>query len=455
MSFTAVPKILFETPVQNRHRNILAGLTVVLIVGACFLQGAWFFKPTRGKLQDRRFHWGDSDVTKLHYFLMTEGSMEVDRSKLLPSSTAVSKEVIQDGVPTISLVADHGGLYSRERGIVAHPFERGLRWERWASLSYFEGGRLKYETPAGLRIHGGKSRNGPIKSFAVLFRRTYSGHPRAEAAVFWDGQSPAIERLVLSNTDKSNRFLNALALEIADRAGCIASRSQPVRVFLNGERMGCGYFAMEHQSREFLRDRFGHDDFEWVRLKNENDERLSFKFDWLQFWLKTWPDEVTLEGVSKRFDLDNLCAWVFAVTLCDTRDEDQGGYFLDLRDPQAVWRSLVWDLDGSFNHGNPNWTEKFYIDQLKGFRGRLFLKLCQNDPDFRAYYRHFVEQKLKGSTSPDAIRGLIEKYRRIARSDVFADRQDQLLDLLDETERFVLHRAEMYLTWLNHFYRSL
>lgn len=448
-----MPKISFETPAQTRHRGWLAGLAVAGIVAGGFLQGTAALAPVRAKLQERQFRVGEQDVTKLHYLLLHHGELPNSKLTGLPSSTAVPPEFLRDGLPTISLVSDEAGLYSPDFGIIANGWEKGRRWERATFLSYFENGELRYETPAGLRVHGGQSRGGDIKSFALIFRRTYSGAPRAQRGVFFDGQSDAIQRLVLSNTDKPKRFLNALALDIADRVGCLTSRSQPVRVFLNGERIESGYFALEHQSREFLRHRFGHDDFQWVRLKGNSPPSL--KFDLLESWVNVWRHGVNLESAAERFDLDDLCAWVFAVTLCHTTDEDQGGYFLDEHRPEALWRTLVWDMDGSFNHGKRVKKQKFDMERLRGFRARLFRRLCENDPAFRVRFRAFAEGVLNERMNAAARRELVEKYRRLLATDIFVHERKDLTGKLDEAERFLNARAEMYLGELDRYYASL
>jgi hypothetical protein len=307
---------------------------------------------------------------------------------------------------------------------------------------------LEYETPAGLRLHGGRSRKGSIKSYQLVFRRSYAGFPRSKPGVFFDGTSEPYLRLVLINTSKVQRFLNPLALEIAERAGCLTSKSQPVRLFLNGAPAPCGYFLLEHQSREFLLTRFGHDKFEWVRLKGEHRDSPAFAD--LEKWVKQSPAPLTMAAAAQRFDLSDLCAWVLAISLCGTTDSDQGGYFRDQSDPQAKWRSVAWDMDGSFNHGDPVHDITVRFDRVKGFRARLFNRLSAEDPAFRAHFHGFARRFLEQDFNAEQRGALIEKYRRMARSDIFPKTENNLY-CLDNTERFLTERAQRYFTDYNKF----
>lgn len=450
MFSTAVPRISFERQVVAGRPSIAIALVSLALVaaGACIQNWAGF-SPLKQKLQKRDFAIGVEDFTKLHGLLASQGELDARQQRPLPS-TLVAAGLIRDGHPTFSIVVDEADLHSPDTGIFPNALEKGRHWEREASISYFEDGVLRYETPAGLRVHGGSSRRGKIKSFALTFRRTYAGTPRAQPGVFFAGKSPAVQRIVLSNTAQVKRFLNPLALDIATAIGCETSRSQPARVILNGKVVNSGYFLLEHQSREFLRHRYGHDDFEWVRLKGES--RPSLSLDLLSAWIKTKPDNITMEKLARKFDIEDLCAWMFAVTFCATLDEDQGGYYKDYTNPDDVWHSLAWDMDGSFFHGEPVDRQDVDFDRVRGLRGRIFRRLCETDAGFRAHFEAFAKDRLAGPVAPAAIQALVEKYRAYARSDVFKSKRPALLRALDETERFLLARRGIYLEDLRKFY---
>lgn len=440
MSSTAVPKISFERwPGDQRFAGWRA-LAAAAVVGAGALVSSWpGFDFTRLHLQKRGFTLGEQDATKLHSILLQSQSMEIANEGHLPSSDAMPPLFIADGLPSISIATDPDGLTSRRDGIFSNTTERGRKWERAATVSYFQDGELRYETPVGIRLHGGKSRKGPYKSLQLVFRRSYAGFPRSTPGVFFEGTSEPYLRLVVSNTTKVQRFLNPLALEIAESAGCITSKSQPVRLVINGDAMRCGYFLIEHQSREFLRTRFGHDKFEWIRLKGAH--RPSPQYDALYEWVKRNPGPITMANAQARFDLHDLCAWVMVIAWCGTTDNDQGGFFRDQRVENAPWRCVAWDLDGSFDHGDDESGGAVDFSRIKGLRAHLFNRLCAEDPQFPAYFREFARQYLEETFPLPEREKLFAKYRAIAQTATFSDESARTLRSLENTQQYLNRRA--------------
>lgn len=423
-----------------------------MLAAACLFAGWSRLAPLRTRLQTTGFHFGEHDVTKLHYLLLQRGFLEVKKSAPFASTNAMPAEALRGGLPTISIACPPEDLYSPERGILTHPTEGGRDWERRATFSYFEKDELRYEAHVGLRLHGGRSRTETIQSLQLVFRRSYQGTPRAAPGIFFDGQSAEVQRIALINTVLGPRFLNAMAQEIAASVGCTTSRFQPVRVLLNGERIPSGFWLFEHQSREFLKTRYGHDDFEWVRLKARKGEGRPPAFDDLWNWANSKRTAISLQSVAEHYDLDDLCAWNFAITFCGTRDEEQGGYFKDKRDPHAVWSSLTWDMDGSFNRGVAGEKHRFDFHSRKGLRRRLFRRLCDSDPAFRVHYREFAVRMLRERVSPGQIRALTGKYRELLTTDVFAPNRPTLLPALATAEAYLLERHRRYLEELDRFF---
>lgn len=421
----------------------------------CSLEGWSALAPLRARLQMSSFRLGEQDATKLHSLLLQDGQIDVQRPAALASTSALPASALEDRIPTISIACSHDDLYSPEHGIIPNAIKTGRDWERRATFSYFENDVLCYEANAGLRIHGGSSREEPLKSFQLVFRRSYEGSPRAKPGVFFDGQSPAMQRIALINTSVGPRFLNGMAQEIAASVGCTTSRFQPVRVFLNGQRIPSGYFLFEHQSREFLKARHGHDDFWWVRLKAAGAKPRSGAFGEMWEWANSKTTSITMQGVAERYDLDDLCAWMFAITFCGTRDEEQGGYYKDKRDPHAVWSSLTWDMDGSFNRGRAGEAQRFDFSSRKGLRHRMFRRLCISDPAFRIHYREFSARMLQDRVSPGQIRALAAKYRAWAGTEIFAPNRRTLLPALDTAEAGLLDRHDRYLDELDRFFATL
>lgn len=407
---------------------VLLALALLLAAGFALERHPSLSKG-RSALQKREIEVGENGVRKLHSVLMNDGHLKIkyrrnedgtvsrtlawkdeDAGVPAPSTTAVNPEILRDGLTTVSLFTDEVNLYHPETGILEHPKKKGSEWERFGYFSYFVKGELKYEAPVGLRVHGGNSRGWPVKGFAVSFRRGY-GVNSSPPGIFFNGTSEPYRRIVLSNTWRERRVGNFVAMEIAEKIGCTVSKTEPVRVLLNGRQIDSTYYLVEHQSRTFLENHFGDGDYLWHRLKGKN--RFIPEFEELTKWIKNKKDKKTLEEASEHFDLKDLCAWIMAISFCDTDDSDQGGYFLDRRSGDSRWRSLTWDLDCSFMGRASKRYRIPFSDKPKGLRARLFNSLLHDDPAFRDYYIAFATEALNHRVTPDVLKALVQKYRDI------------------------------------------
>ena len=106
----------------------------------------------------------------------------------MPSSTVVPPEDVTRGLPLLSIHVDEAELHDPDTGIIANAGGRGRAWERRATVSYYQEGRLRFAGGAGIRIHGGLTRLvASRKSFRLYFRREY-GADRLWAGVLFNGR---------------------------------------------------------------------------------------------------------------------------------------------------------------------------------------------------------------------------------------------------------------------------
>src|SRR5690606_24556313 len=94
----------------------------------------------------------------------------------MPSTTVLEPQARHSTLPLISVVVDPDDLYDRDSGLIANYDRRGRSGERPAYATYIRDGEIVWATGAGLRVHGGKSRTLPSKSFRLHFRKIY-GQP--------------------------------------------------------------------------------------------------------------------------------------------------------------------------------------------------------------------------------------------------------------------------------------
>ncbi|QIF04166.1 CotH kinase family protein [Roseimicrobium sp. ORNL1] len=380
-------------------------------------------------------------------------------AKDIPPSTALlpTQGEIAPGITVISIVCRSGDLYHEESGILANKEEAGREWERPAWLTAQLGGRVLVESPVGLRVHGGFNRKTPQTSFRLVFRSSHGGHDAAPAGLFFGGDAPASSEFVLTNASHPSRFKGALATEIASLTGCHTSQCTPAVVYLNGTRVPAPYFIYQRQSDEFVKQRFGLADVDWVRLKSRRPNENENYIVWRK-WIRRERNPISMAEEAARFDLEELSAWVLAMTFTATSDNNQGGYFRDRASPDAVWRTLTWDMDQSFNNTTQvvegkriNFCEQPF-EAIIGDRSRLFFRLIEGSSEYRDYFRQFVRQKLETCLTDEKLMPLMDRYVSIARMQ--PDKAPQLLDELAQCREFLATRRNTYLQYVEQRLRE-
>ena len=378
----------------------------------------------------RRARWGFLIACPLIFFAL--GRL-IDTGRLFPRlriavqrpagafpSTMVIPEVeILHGVPLLSVYVDRLDLYDPERGLLANRHETGREWERPASMSYFDKGRLLFATGAGIRIHGGGDRLLREKqSFRLYFRRQY-GVDRFRRDLLFDATTEPLSRLVLDRDEQTElgtvwHFINPLAYDIARRIGSVTVQTKPVRLFLNGESQGV-YVVSEHLSDEFFRSRFGHADFsQGSRAEEEVDA-----------WLKQ-RRRLTMATVADVIDLDNLTRWFLSALFCATFDSLQRAPTRDLRDPTARVFWINWDMDGSFASRKDDtlpWDFNGFEEILEStevpprrateFRPWLLSALLVDNKAYRTYFKRIFVEVMNHRLTPNFLTERFEYYREI------------------------------------------
>ncbi len=375
----------------------------------------------------------------------------VPSTALLP---AVDK-TLPPGVTEVSLVCDSDDLFGAERGIVTHPMMRGHDSERLTWLSARLGNDLFVESPMGLRVHGGLSRQIPVKSFAMVFRKDYCGTNLSPPGLFFGPETPPARQFLLIGASHTDRYLGALATDIADLFGCKISKHAPALLYLNGTRIDAPYFVCEQQSEEFVKSHFGLQNFDWVRLKDRATEEIP-TYKALDKWTRKMSARMTFKEASARFNLEDLCTWVLAMSFTVTVDNNQGGFYRDRDDPNATWQSLVWDMDGAFKRGfeGDAARAKMFADDpfqwvLLGLRARLFKRLMAESPEFREYFREFAHQKVTQKLPREKLMALADRYLLIAK--LQPKLEPVLTPVLQSAREFLATRNEAFLAYVDRY----
>lgn len=375
----------------------------------------------------------------------------------MPSTSVLDQEAKNSGLPIVSLSIDPDYLLDADSGLLPNFSERGRSWERPAYISYFENKKLRLASGAGLRVHGEKSRAAPLKSFRVHFRELY-GRPDVPSEIFFDGESGMLHSVIV-HADVRNgigahsslfwHFMNPIAYELAREIGCITPNTKVVKFYINGVYQG-PYVLTEHISADFLKRRFGHDDFVVARMKwsqplggsglLQGNPQLLEEY---RSWPSSVPVPLTVSAVEEVIDLEGLTNWIISVLFVGATDPFQGAVILDETDPNARWQFINWDMDHAFmdlyNQVQPDWeidnfTGVSAIFESKHPRAIVFNRLRQESPEYRKMFLSRFVEVLNHILTAEEVSAIIERYKKVARQ--FEMNDTLFLEKIEEFTRF-------------------
>jgi len=350
----------------------------------------------------------------------------------IPSTLIINKDHHQEGWPLLSITVDENDLFHPERGIIANYSGRGRQWERLAYVSYFEKGKLLFATAAGLRLHGGYTRNPPKhwkkrnRSFRLYFRDEYGADQFKPGLLFNAGSEP-IKHLVVHNVMHwQRRYTNSIAFAIAREIGCVMPETRVTQFFLNGKPQGY-YYLSEHLNKNQWTAHMGHDNFAFFRSRGGGDKETLKDYRKLEAWVRNPRVKMTMKEANRYIDVDNftrhLLSWVF----CGTTDQVQGTAVLDRNQPGARWFWINWDMDQSFHDFETGKGKRKPWDQpglvlaaglnqewMKSFtRPVLFRRLLKESPAYRQYFVRLSMDLLNHRLTPDFLNSLIDYYEKL------------------------------------------
>lgn len=386
------------------------------------------------------------------------------------SALGVPKDRVASGEPIIALALNPEDLAELE----ANYDGRGRKWERKASLAFFEDGRLQLTSWVGVRIHGGFSRRSPIgRSYRVYFRNEH-GLDHLPRSIYDPGGARAVRTVVVHDDELATgqgreerlrwQFLNSLAYDTARQLGLLAPRTKPVAFYLNGSLKGLD-FLVERVDRDFLVSHFGHDDFVLARKKYVHvtygpQEQLDEFLEWLHS-----KEPMTIERAAERVDLENLTNWFVLHLVSANRDAAQGPLLKDLRHPDAKWFWIPWDYDRSFGAGlrrrplTPGDHDSFAeMRRNRVHHGRdggglrfgprltLVWRLVEESPEFRRLAADRLHFALDHQVTPEFFEERLRHYRAIAeRNEIPTDFFEPMTAFVEQRPDALRHLAARYL----------
>ncbi len=368
--------------------------------------GAWLYEPNPAWVED----WSRGE--------------ELPRSEFDPAW-------LRSGLPLVALDVDAADL----AGLLDQPKGRGKEWERPAAMAFYRDGHPVCAGRVGVRLHGGRSRMpGHAHSYRVYLRDEYG--PAAFSPA-WIGGAPGrkLRRFVV-RADWPDRypFAGLLAFDVAERLGCTVPRTQPAMLVLNGQLQTNVYHLSEHVGRAAWADRLGHKDFLMFIYKGQSEESAATVYGELGRRIVWEP--LDPENLEREVDLDNLCAYVFAVAYAGVTDGFQGAAIKNLRDDPPRWAWVNWDMDHGFWDFNgdplqrPAWEQESwelvykrksdrnyaYWRRYGDMRALLFARMMDEVPAFRERFLRFATDSLNHRLTDAFLAERIGRYAELARA---------------------------------------
>ncbi len=290
-------------------------------------------------------------------------------SKIYTKTFFVDSTIFEKyNLPIISIITEENNLFDNDSGIYVHGihfnennpqysgncFQRGDDWEKPVHIEYYEkNGILGFSQNAGIRIHGGKTRQASQKSLRLYSREEY-GEKYFNYKLLPQKENNKYKRFLLRTTLGSwthTIISDVLAHEIVRDLDIEYQDYQPVVVFINGEYWGVHTLRDRIDERyiaylydfdnddivmgadenykaliEFIEsnDLFFDDNYEYVKTQMDMSNYIDYQISEMFFANYDWP-------------ANNIEIWRNKVT-------------------ESKWRWIFYDIDAGFKSYNYNYN---------------------------------------------------------------------------------------------------
>ena len=364
-----------------------------------------------------------------------------------------------DTLETVTIVTTPENLWDYYTGIYetgprassTFPYENAnyyYRWEKEATVSFFDKEGGGFSESCGLRIFGGLSRALPKKSFAVFFRSAY-GNGQLNYQLFEDDELSVYEALVLRNTGQDYHYSSmrdAMITEMAhDMLGIDVQNYRPVVVYLNGEYWGL-YFIREKLNENYVAGHYNvsSDEAEVAVANGRTSESYMALVDYASGHdLKI--DE-HYKHVCSLMDVENYADYIVAQIIIANTDNGNIRFFTY---EGGKWRWIMYDVDHAFRASYYN-TVADHLDPGgtgggNNFSTRLINALLKN-PEFKKMFLTKMAWQMNNVWTPENVAAYVEKFKGMIENDIQRDRTrwdksyDQWVSSVESLNKFIVAR---------------
>ncbi|MDC0286349.1 lamin tail domain-containing protein [Akkermansiaceae bacterium] len=315
------------------------------------------------------------------------------------------------GLPVVSLSFEQDTVLGR-RGIYENPDDKGRGSEREIHFEYFNPANPddSVHEPAGLRIHGGNSRQHPKKPLRIYFRDDY-GDSRLEHEVFPNSPVKSFKSLLLRGGGHDawtfdsrwreasfvrNQFLHKLQREM----GQPSPYGRHVNVFLNGQYWGL-YELQEFPHEHYNADHHGGDPEDWDVVKHGQEVEAGSRTAWdalIDLAESGINSSNDYAAIQEYLDLENFADAM--IQRIWASDEDWlSPFFLNGRDISTFSDDKNWYV----GRKNRNGTTKFFF-----YNWDAEMSMGIPFSDLQTFENDF--SRIKNARSPGIIYDALRRY---------------------------------------------
>lgn len=319
----------------------------------------------------------------------------------------------------------------------ANYHQRGVEWERPASIELIEMDGGYHSQDIGLRMHGGGSRAQPQKSFRLYARNSY-GDSRFNYDMFQNGET-GFNRLVLRNSGQDfftrpTMFVDALSQTLVSHYSFETQAYRPFAVYINGEYWGIKNLR-ERFDRHYLERKYGVSEQEIDLLTNVG-EVVEGSSDYYNAVLDSLEQNHIenlggLEFIERHFDLQNFAefyaAQIYFVNIDWPGNNNDYWRYTGSPEPRGSirdgrFRWMMYDLDFGFAHFSTTDYDNNLFDHLmttenitwsNPTRATLLFRSFIQNRDFLEYYVNTQLDMLNTSLNEDRVAGVVRAFRTV------------------------------------------
>ena len=314
-------------------------------------------------------------------------------------------------------------------------YSRGAEWEREASVTFFEKGKVVLEQNIGIRLKGASTRNNPGKSFNLLAKAKYGkeifDYPFLPDNFDIDGNLiKSYKSISIRSVYEEGRCRDKFAIELVNsRKDLATSNMKNAVLFLDGEYWGF-YIIEEKIDDEFMENNYHVPKKSVAMIKEgekeegpqeETDDFNNFCEVYSQ---KDLSDEKNYEDVVNFIDIDSMIEHYATGIYLGTTDwpgqnagtwRNYGSKIEGNKFGDGKWRFMTFDMDFTMGAGwggvGPD-TDNFQKLQSKIELSptNLFVALFKND-DFKKRFANVYCDYANEVMNPSRIKEMVSRYK--------------------------------------------